>query len=58
MNDVIIKKEFLADDIVNVYVEHIVLRVDFLKYGFYQKIMVTRCGEWEPTVFTRSKSVR
>ena len=48
----------LADNIVNVYVELTVFRADFLKYGFYPKIMVTRRGEWEPIVVTRSKSVR
>lgn len=47
-----------ADDIVNVYVEHIVFRVDFLKYGFYPKIMITRRGQWDQNVVRKSKSVR
>lgn len=38
----------VAGDIVDVYIEHIVFRMDFRRYGFYPKIMITRRGQWEP----------
>jgi hypothetical protein len=47
-----------AGDILEVYVQHIKYRVDFFKIGFYQKIFIKRCGEWETQVVRRSMSVR
>ena len=41
-------------DIVDVFVQHIVFRVEFLNIGFYPKIMITRRGEWEPMVVRKS----
>ena len=48
-----------AGDILEVYyVQHIKYRVDFFKIGFYQKIFIKRCGEWETQVVRKSTSVR
>ena len=45
-------------DTLDVYVEHIKYRVDFLKIGFYLKICIKRHGEWETQVVRKSMSVR
>jgi hypothetical protein len=45
-------------DIIDVDVQHIKYRVDFLKIGFYPKIWIKRHGEWEPEVVRKSRSVR
>ena len=47
-----------AGDILDVYVQHIKYRVDFLKIGFYPKIVIKRRGEWENLVVRKSMSVR
>ena len=44
-------------DIIDVDVQHIKYRVDFFKIGFYPKIWIKRCGEWEPEVVRKSRSV-
>ncbi|XP_028417266.1 uncharacterized protein LOC114541663 [Dendronephthya gigantea] len=47
-----------AGDILDVYVEHIKFRVNFLKIGFYPKIWIKRRGEWEGQIVRASMSVR
>ena len=47
-----------SGDIIDVSIEHIKYRVEFLRMGFYPKIWIKRCGEWEPMVVRKSRSVR
>ena len=48
----------VAGNIIDVCIQHIKYRVDFLKVGFYPKIWIKRRGEWETEVVRKSKSVR
>ena len=44
-----------ADEIVDVSLEHIKLRVYFAKMGYYPKVLITRKGAWEKFVIYRCR---
>ena len=49
---------FNSAQLIDVYVQHIIFRVSFLKVGFYPKIIICRMGAWDKYVIKKSASVR
>ena len=49
---------FDSGGLLDVYVQHIIFRVSFLKVGFYPKIIILRKGAWDNYVVRKSASVR